>query len=343
MQKLSLFLFFFCIILTEQTLIANSWGTNLFATNRHDFGRVALGADAEFRFELTNIYNSDLRLSGIRSSCNCVLAQVSTNLLKPGETGAVIARLNTTGQHLHNKSSVLTIQLETVINGVLRKDTVQLFAAGYIRPDVLLTPGSIEFGAVSEGTAGTRTLTLEYTGHPGWALTHIERSLPFIYARAEEIRRERRDVTYRITAILRDDAPPGYVRDVIRFTTNEIQPGRTDPVEITLPVQGVVTAAIQAKPAPIQIGILAPGETAVKNIVVRSETPFRITGVTASDNRFRFAFSEQGSMVQLITVSFSARQVLSRQPQDIAGVIRISTDDPQQSVIAVNAVGRVME
>jgi len=348
MRKLLFLLFIFCIVLTEHnvvtnTVVANTWGASLFATQRHDFGRVPLGADVEFRFELTNIYNHELRLVGLRSSCSCVSPRLSTQILQPGETGAVVARFNTTGQHLRSRSSVLTVQLETVINGMPRRDTVQLFVSGYVRPDVLLTPGSVEFGAVSEGTAVVRTLQMEHTGRPGWALTGIERSLPFIHARAEEIRRTHGEVTYRITATLLENAPPGYVRDILRFTTNEMQPGRAEPVEVTVPVHGVVTTAIQAKPSPIQIGILAPGETTVKNIVVRSETPFRITNVAASDNRFRFAFSEHASTVQLISVSFSARQMLPGQSQNFTDVIHISTNDPRQEIITVNAFGRVRD
>ena len=138
---------------------------------------------------------------------------------------------------------------------------------------------------------------------------------------------------------MREDAPPGYVRDVLRFTTNELQPGRAEPIEVSVPVHGVVTATIQAKPSPMQIGILAPGETAVKNIIIRNETPFRITDVTASDNRFRFAFSDQSNTIQLISIAFSAGQI----SQDITEVIRISTDDPRQDVIIVNAFGRIMD
>ena len=335
--------FLCCIVLAKTDLAENvnadTLGTNLFATQRHDFGQVALCADTAFQFELTNTLDSELRLLNLRSSCSCVSAQFSTTLLQPGETGAVVARLNTTGQHLHSKSSVLTIQLETVMSGTVRRDTVQFFVSGYIRPDVLLTPGSVEFGSVIEGTSAVRTVMLEYTGHIGWALTNIERSLPFIYARAEEVRRERGTVTYKITAVLKEEAPPGYVRDALRFTTNEFQSGRAEPIEIILPVHGAVSATMQAKPSPIQIGILSPGETAVKNIVIRSAMPFRITDVSASDNRFRFAFSEQASAVQLISVAFSA----GRERQDIADVIRIDTSDAKQSVIVINAVGRTVD
>jgi hypothetical protein len=262
--------------------------------------------------------------------------------LKPGETGAVIARFNTSGQHLHNKSAVLTVQLEAIINGARRVDTVQLFVSGYVRPDVVLTPGNVEFGAVSEGTTAERVLQLEYNGHPGWALMKVERSQPFIYAKAEEVRRNQGNVAYRITAVLREDAPAGYIRDALRFTTNELPPGRTEPVEIVLPVHGVVTASLRVKPSSMLLGVIAPGESVAKNVIIRSETPFRITNISASDNRFRFAYSDQKSVVQLISISFSAKHFLGRQPQDITDLIRISTNDSQQKMLTVNAFVRVV-
>jgi hypothetical protein len=254
----------------------------------------------------------------------------------------VIVRFNTSGQHLQDKSAVLTVQLETIINGSKRMDTVQLFVSGYIRPDVVLTPGSIEFGAVSEGATSERIMQLEYTGHPGWALMKVERSQPFIYAKAEEIRREHGDVVYRITAALKEDSPVGYIRDVLRFTTNEFSLGKAEPVEILIPVHGVVTTPLRAKPSPMLLGVLAPGGSVSKNIVIRSDTPFRVTDVSASDTRLRFAFSNRESTVQLISVSFFARQMSLIQSQDIRDIIHISTSDPRQQTVAVHTFVRIV-
>jgi hypothetical protein len=339
--KLLFVLLIFGVGLTERGIAAETWGASLFKIKRHDFGRVALGADAEFRFELTNIYDSDIKLLNVRSSCTCSSAKFSTSLLKPGETGAVIVRFNTSGQHLRDKSAVLTVQLKADTTGAGRFDTVQLSVSGYIRPDVVLTPGSIEFGSVPEGATAQRTLQLEYSGRSGWALTKAERSQPFVYAQAEETRREQGRVVYTITAALKENAPAGYFKDVLRFTTNELKPGKSEPIEILVPVQGVVSAPICAKPSPILIGVLAPDETVTKSIVIRSETPFRITKVSASDNRFRFAFANREGLVQLITVSFSAKKMTMEQPQDITDVIRISTDNPRQNM-TLNAFVRVV-
>ena len=342
MQKLLLFLFLFCVVLAGENVADNSWGSAMFNTKRHDFGRVALGANAEFPFELTNIYDREVKLTSVRSSCGCSTATLSSPLLKPGETGAVVVHLNTSGQHLRDKSAVLTVQLETVIGNARRMDAVQLFVTGYIRPDVVLTPGNVEFGAVSEGTSAVRTVLMEYTGHSDWALLRVERSQPYIYAKAEEIRREHGNVTYQITATLRENAPAGYVKDILRFTTNELQPGNREPVEILLPIQGVVTAPIYAKPSPMLIGVLVPGETVRKSIVVRSETPFRITNITATNKRLRFTFSDQESTVQLVSAIFSAGPTSPEQPQDATEVIRIFTNDPRNNPITLRAFVRVM-
>jgi len=337
-----LLLFLCCLVPAGESVASDSWGAAMFKTKRHDYGHVVLGANAEFHFELTNIYDREVRLTSVRSSCGCSTAKFSGTLLKPGETGAVIAHLNTSGQYLRDKSAVLTVQLETMTGNSRRTDMVQLFVAGYIRPDVVLTPGSVEFGTVSEGTSVVRTVLMEYTGRSDWALLRIERSQPYIHAKAEEVRRERGNVVYRITATLRDNAPAGYVKDILRFTTNESQSGTSEPVEILLPVQGVITAPIYAKPSPLLVGVLAPGEIATKSIVVRSDTPFRITNVMTEDKRFRFTFSDQESTVQLVSVIFSAGEFSSVQPQDVAKVIRIFTNDLRQNPITLRAFVRVM-
>ncbi len=73
-----------------------------------------------------------------------------------------------------------------------------------------------------------------------------------------------------------------------------------------LPIQGLVRAPIQAKPAPFMVGILEPGERVAKNIVVRSDVPFRVENVATDDKRFRFTYSSEESAIQLISVSFTA-------------------------------------
>jgi hypothetical protein len=328
----------FLIFGSGSVIAVESWGIDLFQVKRHDFGRVTIGADVEYRFEMENIYQQDIKILGVHSSCGCTIPSLSTNLLKTGEKGAVIAKFNTNGQHTREKSATLTVDLETIINGQILRESVLLYVSGYIRSDVILTPAIVEFGAIPAGQAAVRTVQLEYAGQHNWALTKVERSNPFIHAKAEEISRSGGEITYHITVTIKDNAPIGYVKDVLRFATNEFSNSLNGTTEIILPVQGVVTAPVQAKPAPLMVGVLSPGETVSKNIVVRSKLPFRIIEVTSQDKRFRFTFSEQESAIQLVSVLFSAKHTQTETLQNITDQIRIRTNLPDQEFVTLDAL-----
>ena len=315
---------------------AQTWGESLFRVKNHDFGRVAIGADAVYRFEIENVYEEDIRILGVHSSCGCTIPSVSTRRLKSEEKGEIVARYNTNGQHTREKSATLTVDLETTVDGQTIRDTVLLTVTGYIRPDVVLTPGIVEFGSVREGQPVARTIQLDYAGRSDWALTKIERSNPYVHAKAEEVKRSGGEVAYQITVTLKKDAPVGYVKDVLRFRTNE-KNGQNTASEIVLPIQGMVMAPIHAKPSPFMVGILSPGESVSKNIVVRSDTPFRIMDVTTTDKRFRFTFSEEESSIQLVSVLFSAKNSETDKPRTISDEIRIRTNLPDQEFVTLQA------
>ncbi|MCL2742459.1 MAG: DUF1573 domain-containing protein [Planctomycetaceae bacterium] len=332
----------FCIavfLFVLETPCAGSWGVELFPIKQHDFGRVVLGTDAVFDFPIKNDFQEDIRILNVNSSCGCTSVSIPQRIVKSGKNGAIVAQLNTTGQHLHEKSAVITVSLETVTQGRVLRDTVQLSVSGYIRPDVVLTPGIAELGTVIEGQSAKRILTMEYSGRPDWALTKIERSNSFIHAKAEEIKRSGGEVAYKITVTLLPSAKPGYVKDTLRFTTNEKTVGNAKPAEIILPIQGAVIAPLRASPSPFMSGILTEGENVTKSLVVRSEKPFRILGIETDDKRFRFSFGKQESNIQIISVNFSnTKENGAAKPQtiELTEKIRIRTNLPEQEFLTVD-------
>ncbi len=146
---------------------------------------------------------------------------------------------------------------------------------------------------------------------------------------------------------VKNDAPVGYVKDVLRFTTNENPRGRNGTNEIVLPVQAMVTAPIHAKPSPFMVGVLSPGKSVSKNIVVRSEIPFRIENVTTGDKRFRFTYSDEESAIQLISVRFSAGRSAEPPERDgplvLSDEIRIRTNLPDQEFVTLETRGVLVE
>jgi len=318
---------------------AESWGAAMFQEKRFDFGRVAIGSDAEYRFTIKNIYQEDVRLVSVRSSCGCTEPSLTKKLLKSLEAAEVVAKFNTGGQHLRDKTATLTVDLETIKDNKVLRDSVQLNVSGYIRPDVVLTPGIVEFGSVAEGTVVVRNVQLEYAGRNDWAIVKVERTNPFVHARAEEVKREHGEVAYRITVTLKNNAPVGYVKDALRFITNEVVPGASVPSEIVLPIQGVVMSPIYAKPSPLMVGIVEIGQSVSKSIVVRSDMPFQILGVSSEDKRFRFTFAEQESPIQIVSVLFSAKR---QEPGPVSDKIVIRTNLPEQEFVTLEALGNLI-
>jgi hypothetical protein len=333
---LRIYTFVLFLVLAEQQVFAASWGDDMFAVKTHNFGNVALGSEAVYRFEMVNVFQEDIRILGVYSSCGCTTPSASTKVLKSEEKGAIIAKLNTDGRFLRDKGATLTVNLETVVEGLTVRETVQLSVKGYIRPDVVLTPGSVEFGSVNEGQSATQTVQLTYSGRSDWALTAVNRSNPLIYAKADEVKRYGGEVSYLVTVMLRKDAPAGYIKDVLRFTTNEEKAGTHQPVEIELPIQAVVKQPLRVTPSPMMIGLLAAGDSVAKNIVLRNDKPFKITGIDSADKRFRFTFSEQASSIQLVSVLFSAKESKTEQPQTLDEIICIKTTIPDKERIDVN-------
>jgi hypothetical protein len=338
-----------------------SWGESLFETRQHNFGKVAIGAKAEYRFAMTNHFKQNIRVISLNTSCGCTLSELSSQFIASGSTEYLTATLNTNGQHTLENKAIITIHFEVTVEGRVLYDSAQLIVSGYIRPDVVLLPGVIEFGAVKRGETVVRQIRLEYAGgNEGWELTKVDRSNPHIHVRAEAIPfpngsfRQNGEIHYQITATLKPDAPAGYVRDVIRFSTNEknelnkINEKQTQDDfgnyetsrenEIIIPINGVVTEPLQIKPSPFVIG-LADNETSVsKNIVIRSNKQFKILSVSCEDKQLGFTFAEHESSIQIIAVFFRTKNNTYTNHHNNNNKIQIHTNLPEQKIITIETI-----
>ena len=69
-----------------------NWALDLFETHSHDFRTVGRGTKSEFHFVMKNNYKDDVRIAAARTSCGCTTPTISKNILKSGESGAIIAK-----------------------------------------------------------------------------------------------------------------------------------------------------------------------------------------------------------------------------------------------------------
>src|SRR4029079_11516639 len=135
------------LLLLAPAAQAREWAQKVFGTTSHDFGHVARGAKAEFAFEVQNLYEEDIHIADVRTSCGCTTPTISKPTLKTWEQGWIMATLNTRS-FVGQRNSTLTVVIDKPYYA-----EVNLTIAGYIHSDVDFQPGVAALGDVEQGTS----------------------------------------------------------------------------------------------------------------------------------------------------------------------------------------------
>lgn len=274
---------------------AQDWARKMFKVTSHDFGSVARSSKAEFAFELQNIYEEDVHLLSVRSSCGCTEPRITKNTLKTWDKGAVLAIFNTRAFR-GARSATLTVTIDKPYYA-----EVQLSVRGYIRSDVVFEPGEVAFGEVDQGTEAERTVSVAYAGRSDWQIADVRSANEHYEVKLQDERRSGGRVTYKMNVRLKKDAPVGYFQDPLTIVTNDSLNSTLE-----LPVEGHIVSPLTVSPASIFLGVLKPGEQVTKKLVVRAKSPFKIVKIDCKNNAFEFALPQQALMMHLVPITFHA-------------------------------------
>lgn len=177
-------------------------------------------------------------------------------------------------------------------------------------------------------------VTVSHSGYGDWKILDVKSSNPNITAKAVETGRNYGQVSYALQVHVNKDTSPGYLDDHLMLVTNDAN-GTQIPVE----VEGRVTAGITVSPAALFMGVVQPGQTVTRQLVVKSKKPFRVLGVECEDKSFQFDTSKEESAkeLHLIPVTFTAGADAGK----IVKTIKIETDQgemrPELAAYAVVA------
>ncbi len=308
---------------------AKEWARKMFEETRHDFGTVARGAKAEFRFKLKNIYKEDVHIASVRSSCGCTSPTIDGDLLKTYEEGAILATFNTRSFY-GQKNATVTVTFDQPFDA-----EVQLQVSGYIRTDLTLEPGGAEFGTIDAGVASSKRLTISHDGGADWAITSIKSGSRYVEAEAVETSRTRNRVTYDLAVYVRPETPPGYVKEQLIIGTND----RQTP-EFPVSVEARVVSELTVNPASLFLAALKPGQKVKKQVVVQGKRPFRITGMSCDDDCFQFGEPSQDvKPVHLVPIIYTAGDT----PGKFSYKITIQTDLGAGVVSEFSAFAQVLD
>ena len=316
------------LLLLTQTASAQEWARKMFAETHHSFGTVARGAKSEYEFALTNLYKEEIHIASVRASCGCATPTITKSTLQSWEKGAIHVRFNT-GSFVGQRKATITVTIDRPFYA-----EVQLAIDGVIRTDLMVEPGAVLFGAVDQGSTTERHVRVSYSGGSSWQITDVRSENSDleveILGRQQQIGRTVYDMAVRLV----EPSKTGFFKSQMLFVTND---PRSNQIPVT--VEGNVQSLLTVSPASLFLGVVEPGQTVTKQLVVRSKHPFRITGVKCADDCFEFSPSDEVKQLHLVPVKFTA----SSSPGEVSQSIEIETDQGPEVVGSCTATAKVAD
>ena len=311
------------------------WPKLLFKSTSHDFGVVARGAVVEYRFQMENPFVEDVHVAKVDSTCGCTKPRITQELLKTYQTGEIVAALDTR-RFLGQKDATITVHFDKPFEAKF-----QLKVTSYIRSDVVFEPGVVQFGTVSQGQSSRKRVSIVYAGRSTWKIVDVGTNSPNLGLEVAEVGRtldpksKAAQVTYDLWVTLKDTSLPGYFKDQVIVRTDDPNQQTS---RIPLTVEGLVVPSLTVNPAVLMLGVVQPGQTVSRNLVVRGQKPFKVLDVSGPDSQFRFTLPQAAKEVQLIGVQFQAAD----RPGRVSGKIRIKTDAAGTDALEASVDGLVV-
>jgi hypothetical protein len=212
---------------------------------------------------------------------------------------------------------------------------VRLAVTSTILSDIVLNPGSLDFGAVAKGHAPTLLLTIDRLGEPEWRVTRMLTTSKSLSASLQETARSAAGVNYSLTVSIRPDAPAGVLRDEIRLLTNDRE-ATVVPILVTALIRGELTAS----PATLALGKIASTGGAQGRYIVKGTKPFSIVSIDGNGDGFTLS-APDGEQKTIHVLNLSYRPDAGSTRGDLKRVFRVTTDLADEPAVELTATLRV--
>ncbi len=306
-----------------QWVSAQKWAAEMFSAREHDFGTVAKNAAAVYEFQFQNLYQEEVVIRSIRSSCGCITPSYTKQRIESLETGAIVAKFNT-DKFVGQRSATVTVTFEKPFFA-----EVQLKATGLIRGDVVLEPGKLDFGSATHFADVRKSLVLDYRGGmSNWQIVDVTSTFPHVRVALTETQRQRGRVTYSLNVRLLPEVAAGLHQTDLILITND--PNNR---EIPVTVSAHVVEPLQVIPAQFDLGNVESGQQITKHILVRSSDQCQISSATADSPAVVPTLSGGAKNMHKIPIVFTA----GARPGPISATVTIKTSQGATQTVAVHA------
>lgn len=307
---------------------ADNWADKMFTEKTHDFRIVGRGTKCEYHFDFTNLYNEEVKIASVRTSCGCTTPTVTKDTLKTHETASVVATFNTS-TFIGQKAATIT-----VVFAKPKFAEVQLKVSGFIRTDITFDPPEIAFGEIPPGEEREREVTITHSGNSNWEITDVRSHCANLRVRLNPAERSGSQVRYRMSVRMDSDMPEGDIRERLTLISNDRNFPTTE-----MAISGRVRPAVSVSPDSVPLNTVAPTGSAQKNLIVRGEEPFEITDVLCADDRFEFEVPTGKKKLHMVKMRFTGDGT----DKPISQEVRIVTGLPGKksaSCIVTGTIGK---
>lgn len=297
----------------------------------YDFGIAGPGEKITHTFTLTNTGAMPLLINKVETSCGCTAALISNNEIPAGGAGAV-KTIFETQDFEGQQEKIITVYSNDPVH-----PEFDLTIKGIIKHDVAVVPQGIHFGDIEKGaTPSGRVRLLQLSSDTVVVVEKIEANQEYLSVSMSRFKEENsRGIN--IDVVLRPGIPVGQVTEVITLHTNLKNRPRID-----VPIWANILGRLAVQPKALAFGAVSKGKDLSQAITVssRDDTAFKVLAVT-SDVPFIHLKTSTGEKTNVVTITGSLDKVSPA--GNIAGNIRISTDDTDQAVIQVPLYGTIQQ
>ena len=294
-----------------QSSTGENWAAKMFKTTSHDFRAVGRGAKCEYHFDFSNLYEENVHIAAVRSSCGCTTPKLTQNTLKTHEKASVVATFNTS-TFIGKKSAIVTVVFDQPSYA-----EVQLKVSGFIRTDITFDPAEIAFGEIASGEGTQQDIVITHTGKTNWQITDVRSHCDDLQVQLSPPKKTPGMVRYRMRVSVLASMPEGDVRQRLTLISNDPQFPTTE-----MSVNGRIRPTLSISPAAVSFGTAEVGTTVERRLVVRGDSPFSITKVVCADSRFEFETPSGSKKLHFVKMRFNAGDSADRVGQEI----KINTD-----------------
>lgn len=289
--------FFVISAVKPPDVCGQDWARKMFKETQHDYGKVPKGELPEFRFEFQNLYQEDVVIERVATSCPCIIATLADNknVLKTHEKGAVVCKFNSPAFDGQRKATV-TVRFRQPFVA-----EVQLNLSGDIVRGVSFTPETIDFGQVIESNLPVKVIKLSSSGNPNFRIVDVKSTFPHIGVQLRETARNSTLVTYDLSIRLKPTVPAGFTQGELYVVAQEGQTLRQIPIKFNVKLVGSLQL-----PESISLGPISVGETISRKVILKSGQDFRVTDVTCPNSAYRVKAEGKVKKVQFVELLYRA-------------------------------------